>query len=129
MIQCLLVTSDPQVRDTVKVGLEQMSAFQVDVADDRWAIETARAKRYQVVVSDTTLADGTDGLEVLRGAREALPSAELLLVVRDKGHARELAKDKQELGLYAFVTFPVDALEFFRTFARLVARLSTPATA
>jgi DNA-binding NtrC family response regulator len=123
MIQCLLVAGDKPARDTIKVGLDQTGAFEVDTAEDAWAVEMAKAKQYQVVVSDTTLGDGTDGLELLRRVRGVLPSAELLMIARNKGQSRFLAQDRQALGIYAFLQFPVEKAEFFKTIARLLERV------
>jgi DNA-binding NtrC family response regulator len=123
MIRCLLVAGEKQARDAIKVGLAQTGAFEIDLAEDAWAVEMAKAKDYQVVVADTTLADGSDGLDLLRRVREVLPQAEFLLVVR-MTQGRYLARDKQELGIYAFVRFPIEALDFFRTVGRLLERLT-----
>jgi DNA-binding NtrC family response regulator len=123
MIPCLFVAGDRQVRDVVKVGLEQAGAFALDMADDAWAIEMVRARRYQVVIADSTLADGSDGLDFLTEVRNALPDAELLLVARGKAQGRLASRDKQKLGVYAAIAFPVDSLEFFRTLGRLLDRL------
>jgi DNA-binding NtrC family response regulator len=122
MIHCLLVAAEKQARDVLKVGLEQSGSFAVDTADDVWAVEMAKTKAYEVVVADTTLSDGADGLELLRKIREALPQAELLLIARNKAQSRYMTRDKQELGIYAFLHFPLETVEFFKTIARLVER-------
>jgi DNA-binding NtrC family response regulator len=124
MIPCLLVAGDRQVRDVVKVGLDQTGAFALDLAEDVWAIEMVKSRRYQVVIADSTLADGADGLDFLAEVREALPDAELLLVARGKAQGRLASRDKQKLGVYAAIAFPVDSLEFFRTLGRLLDRLN-----
>ena len=124
MHQCLLVAGEKQARDAIKVGLDQTGAFEVDVAEDAWAVEMAKAKAYQVVIADTTLADGGDGLELLRRVREVAPDAELLLIARNKAQSRYLTRDKQQLGIYAFVHFPIETLDFFRTISRLLERLA-----
>ena len=129
MIQCLLVAGDKPASDTIKVGLDQTGAFEVDTAEDQWAEEMAKAKTYQVVIADTTLADGSDGLELLRKVRTALPSAELLMIARNKGQSRYLTQDKQALGIYAFLQFPIEKVEFFKTLARLVERVGDAAPA
>lgn len=124
MIPCLLVAGDRQVRDVVKVGLDQTGAFALDLAEDVWAIEMVKSRRYQVVIADSTLADGADGLDFLTEVREALPEAELLLVARGKAGGRLASRDKQKLGVYAAIAFPVDPVEFFRTMGRLLDRLN-----
>lgn len=123
MIPCLLVTADTAVRDVLKTGLDQTGGFAVDVAEDQWAVEMARSKPYRVVIADTSLADGSDGLELLRKIREVSQDAELLYIARNRNQSRHLNRDKQALGLYGFVHVPVDPLEYFRTLARLLERL------
>lgn len=129
MIQCLVITGDPAARDVVRTGLEQTQACEVDVAEDAWALEMAETRPYRVVVADGTLADGADGLDVLKKMRERLPEAELLLITRNRNQARYLARDKQQLGLTGYVHLPVDAGEFFKTIARVLERVGvlTPA--
>ncbi len=127
MIRCLLVAGEKQARDAIKVGLDQTGAFEVETAEDSWALEMAKAKTYQVVIADTTLADGGDGLELLRRIREVAPEAELLLIARNKGQSRYLTRDKQQLGIYAFLHFPIETVEFFRTVGRLIERLTAGA--
>jgi DNA-binding response OmpR family regulator len=122
MISCLLVTADPVARDLIKVGLEQTQAFDVDVAEDTWAVEMARSKIYRVVIADAELA-AADGLEILRQIREVRGDAELLLIARNRNQTRHLMRDKQQLALYGFVHIPVDPLEFFKMTARLLERI------
>ncbi len=126
MIRCLLVTGDKSARDVIKVGLDQTSSFEVDVSEDSWAVEMAKAKHYQVVIADSTLSDGADGLDLLRQIRDVLSDAELLLVARSKTQSRYLTRDKQELGIYAFLHYPVEPLDFFKVIGRLLERLGTP---
>ena len=129
MFRCLLVAADKQARDCVKVGLEQAGAFEVDTCEDSWATEMAKAKPYELVVADATLGDGGDGVDFLRRVREILPDAELLLISRNKSESRYLVRDKQQLGIYAFVHCPIDAVEFYKTIARLMERLADPSAA
>ena len=130
MIQCLVITGDPAARDVVRTGLEETGACEVDVAEDAWAVELADARPYRIVVADGTLADGSDGLDLLRKMREKLPEAELLLITRNRNQARYLARDKQQLGLSAYIHLPVETGEFFKGLARVLERLGvlTPAT-
>ena len=125
MIRCLIVTADKTVRDTVKVGLDQTQAFEVECAEDAWALEMVRASPYQVVVADSTLGDGSDGIELLRRVRDVSADAELLLVTRSKTQNRYLTRDKQQLGIYAFLQAPIEPFEFFKVVARLLERLGT----
>ncbi|MCE9635669.1 MAG: response regulator [Planctomycetes bacterium] len=123
MIPCLLVTADTAIRDVLKVGLDQTGAFHVDVAEDQWAIEMARSKPYRVVIADTSLSDGSDGLELLRRVREVAADAELLFIARNRNQSRHLGRDKQQLGLYGFIHVPVEPIEYYRLLARLLERV------
>jgi DNA-binding NtrC family response regulator len=127
MMNCLIVSGDREARDLIKVGLEQTGVFEVETAEDGWGFEAVKTKPFRVVVVDTALADGGDGIELLRRVREAQPQSELLLVSRDKGDGRPQGRDKQAFGVYAFIPFPIDATEFFKTIARLVDRLNAGA--
>jgi DNA-binding NtrC family response regulator len=127
MIPCLLIAGDRESRDVVKVGLEQTGAFEIETAEDGWAFEMVKTKPYRVVVVDTVLADGGDGIALLRRVREALPQAELLLIARADGPVA--GKDKKEHGVYAFIPYPVVALDFFKTVARLIDRINASAVA
>jgi CheY-like chemotaxis protein len=129
VIPCLVITGDPAARDLVKTGLEQTQACEVDVAEDAWALELCETRPYRIVVADGTLGDGADGMELLRKVREKLPDAELVLVTRNRLQARYLTRDKQQVGLYGYFHLPVDALEFFKTVARLLERLGALTTA
>jgi CheY-like chemotaxis protein len=129
MIPCLLITADPAVRDTVKVGLDQLGSFEIELAEDMWAVEMVRNRPYRVVVCDATLADGSDGLEVLRRIREVSGDAELLFICRDRTLGRNLGREKQQLGLYGVLYVPVEPVEFFRTLARLMERLGASVAA
>lgn len=129
MIPCLLITADTSVRDQIKVGLDQTGAFQVDTAEDTWAVEMAKNKGYRVVIADTSLGDGADGLEILRRIREVSSDAELLFIARNRNQSRQLTRDKQQIGLYGFFHVPVDTLEFYGTLARLLDRLGASAAA
>ncbi len=129
MIQCLLVSGDTTVRDIVRVGLEQTQAFEVETAEDRWALQLCRATPYDVVVADTTLGDGSDGVELLRQVREICPGAEFMLITRSKTQSRYLSRDKQEINIASFLTVPITATEFFRSVKRLMERCGTVAEA
>ncbi len=124
MIRCLLVAADKQARDIIKVGLDQTGAFETDVGEDAWALEIAKTRRHQVVIADSTLADGGDGMEFLARIREVLPEAELLLLGRSKVQSRYVTRDKQKLGIYALVPYPIETLGFFKTIGRLIDRLT-----
>lgn len=129
MISCLLVTADPVARDLIKVGLEQTQAFEIDVAEDGWAVEMARSKVYRVAIVDAELT-AADGLEILRQLREVRGDSELLLIARNRNQTRHLLRDKHQLALYGFVYIPIDPLEFFKMTARLLERIGAlPAAA
>ena len=129
MLRCLLVTADAVVRDMVKVGLEQTQLVDVEFVEDAWALEMAKSEPFEIVIAEYSLADGSDGVELLAQIRSELPDAELLLITRTRTQSRYLAREKQTLGIYGFVHVPIDPVEFFRTIARLLDRIQTRSTA
>lgn len=122
MIPCLLVTGDRVARDIVKTGLDQAQAFDVEVHTDAWALDLAREHTLGLVIADTSLGDGSDGIAFLRSVRELQPDAELWLITRGKNQGRYLAKDKSELGITTLLNLPLDATEFFRAVKKTIER-------
>ena len=127
MLRCLLITADRAVRDAVKVGLEQTQAHEVDVVEDQWALEAVRNGGYQIVLCECTLSDGRDGVELLSEMRTQLPDAAFLLITRTRTQSRYLARERQTLGISAFVQVPIEPVEFFRAIMRVSDRLATTA--
>lgn len=127
MLRCLLITNDRSVRDTLQVGLEQTQSHTVDVVEDTWAVEAARNNPYDIVLCECTLSDGRDGVELLGELRQMMPDAALLLITRTRTQSRYLARERQSLGISAFVQVPIEPVEFFRAITRVSDRIATTA--
>ncbi len=127
MIRCLLVTGDKAVRDSVKVGLEQTQAYEVDVVENNWALDAAKNNEYAAVVCECQLSDGRDGLELLSDIRGLLPDASFLLISRTRTQSRYLSREKQTLGINGFIQIPIEPAEFFRSVIRLAEKIQAEA--
>lgn len=127
MLRCLLITNDRAVRDAIQVGLEQTQGHEVDVVEDTWAAEAARNGQYDMVLCECTLSDGRDGVELLGELRSLLPDAALLLITRTRTQSRYLARERQSLGISAFIQVPIEPVEFFRAITRVSDRVGATA--
>ncbi len=114
MMQCLLVTGDRVARDVIKTGLDQTQAVDVEIVTDGWGLEMAKERAFGLVIADTALGDGSDGIEFLRQVRALQPDAELWLITRGKNQARFFAKERAEIGISTLINMPVTAVDFFR---------------
>ena len=126
MRSCLIVTGDKPARDSIRVGFEQLQGFEIETADGEWARELVRTHVYDLVVADTRLGDGSDGLEFLREAKQELPDALVALITHGKS-GRVGSRERNGLDLAAVFRVPVTTTEFFRAVSRLLQRLGTPA--
>jgi len=126
MLSCLIVTGDKPARDAIRVGFEQLQGFEIETADGEWARELVRTHVFDVVVADTRLGDGSDGLEFLRDAKQELPDAHLALITHGKS-GRIGTRERNGLDLAAVFRIPVTTAEFFRAVSRLLERLGTAA--
>lgn len=122
-MRCLIVTPDKIARDVIKTGFEQTGKVTVETCDDSWALELLHDQTYGIVVADTELGDGTDGLGLLAAVRERCPDAELLLITRSRNESRYLSRERHTLGIYAFIQVPVEPAEFYKTLSRLFERV------
>ena len=121
-MNCLLVTPDRVARDIVRTGLEQTESIDVDVATHATAAQQCREKDYALVVADTTLAEGADGIELLAAAGRARPEAELWLLSRSRSQGRLIQRERDELGIAECVTMPTTAPAFFAHLAAFLRR-------
>ncbi len=116
----LLVESDHLIRDQVKVGLQQFPEFRVTWGESYPGINLVRMKNYNYVFLGIHSQDH-DGLRLLRHMRSFDTRTDVIVVTSQRA-ARDLAKDKSRLGIYAFLTTPIDVTDFFRLVSRLRAR-------
>ena len=128
MIRSLLITNDKSVRDVVKVGLEQTQNHEVTVVEDGWALEAVKNATYHLILCESTLSDGRDGVELLTQIRTFVPEATFMLITRTRTQSRYLARERQSLGIAAFVQIPIEPVEFFRAVGRVSERVATTAT-
>lgn len=122
MVSCLIVTGDKPARDSIRVGLEQLQSFEIETADGEWARELVRTRVFDLVVADTQLGDGSDGIEFLREAKQELPDALFALITHGKS-ARIGSREREGIDLAAVFRVPVSTTEFFRAVNRLMDRL------
>ncbi|MHC4512253.1 MAG: response regulator [Planctomycetota bacterium] len=116
----LLVESDHLIRDQVKVGLQQFPEFKVTWGESYPGINLLRMKKYSYVFLGIPSQDH-DGLRLLRHMRSFDQQTDVIVVTTQRA-ARDLAKDKSRLGIYAFLTTPIDVIDYFRLISRLKAR-------
>ena len=116
----LLVESDHLIRDQVKVGLQQFPEFKVTWGEGYPGINLMRMKSYSYVFLGIPSQDH-DGLRLLRHMRSFDQQTDVIVITTQRA-ARDLAKDKSRLGIYAFLTTPIDVTDYFRLVSRLKAR-------
>jgi DNA-binding response OmpR family regulator len=124
MIKALLIESDPKTRDIIEVGLDNFQAFEVDHAEDAWAVDMAKEKSYDLVLVNLELANHVDGMEVVRQIREADPDVEIIVVTRGKS-SRLLSKEKAVSGVFAVLPTPIEEQAFFKLIGRVRDRIET----
>jgi CheY-like chemotaxis protein len=128
MIRSLLITADKAIRDVVKIGLEQTQNHEVTVVEDNWALETVKSAGFDLVLCESTLSDGRDGVDLLTQIRTYLPEAAFMLITRTRTQSRYLARERQSLGISAFVQIPIEPVDFFRAIGRVSERVGATAT-
>jgi len=116
----LLVESDHLIRDQVKVGLQQFPEFSVTWGESYPGVNLVRMRKYSYVFLGIHTQDN-DGLRLLRHLRSFDQKTDVIVITNQKA-ARELSKDKNRLGIYAFLTTPIDVVDFFRLISRLKSR-------
>ncbi len=113
----LLVESDHLIRDQIKVGLQQFSEFSVTWGESYPGINLVRMNTFNYVFVGIHTQDH-DGLRLLRHMRSFDKRTDVIVVTSQRA-ARDLAKEKNRLGIYAFLTTPIDVTDFFRLVSRL----------
>ena len=104
-LRVLVVDDEPDVRLGLRMLAESLGADVRDAASGEQALETARAWRPHLVVSDITMGR-MSGMDLLGALREQLPGTRVILVT---GFGTiELAVSAMGLGASHFVTKPFD---------------------
>jgi DNA-binding response OmpR family regulator len=124
MIKVLLIESDPKTRDIIEVGLDNFQAFEVDNAEDSWAVEMAKENSYDLLLVDLELADHVDGMEVVRQIREADPEVEIIVITKGRS-SKLLSKEKNALNVFALLPTPIEELSFFKLIGRVRDRIES----
>ena len=101
----LLVEDKAELRAMLRKALERFGYEVEEAPDGTAAIEKARNRRYQLILSDLKLP-GHSGIDVLREAKRAEPTIPVILVTA-YGSVEEAVTAMKE-GAYDFVQKPVD---------------------
>jgi DNA-binding NtrC family response regulator len=101
----LLVEDKTELRAMLRKALERFGYAVEEAPDGTAAIEKARSRRYQLILSDLKLP-GHSGIDVLREAKRAEPTMPVILVTA-YGSVEEAVTAMKE-GAYDFVQKPVD---------------------
>jgi two-component system, NtrC family, response regulator AtoC len=119
----LVVDDDPDVRELL-VEYFQDRGFEVDAAGDGRAAQIAlqrEAARYGLILTDLHLP-GADGLAVLHAAKQANPSAYIVIIT---GYASlDTAIKAVRLGAYDYLTKPFSVGQIDVIVERLTDRLT-----
>src|SRR5947207_9730593 len=115
----LVVDDERSMREVLAIALRQ-AGYDVTVAEDGdAAVEQLRKERFDLVVTDLRMRD-TDGLAVLKAARERAP--ETVVVVVTAYASTETAVEAMKLGAYDYVTKPFKLDEIRVTIANALER-------
>jgi DNA-binding NtrC family response regulator len=101
----LLVEDKTELRAMLRKALERFGYSVEEAPDGTAAIEKARNRRYQLILSDLKLP-GHSGIDVLREAKRAEPTVPVILVTA-YGSVEEAVTAMKE-GAYDFIQKPVD---------------------
>jgi len=115
----LVVDDERSMRELLSITLRQ-AGYDVTLADGgAAAIERLRGERFDLVVTDLRMHE-TDGMAVLRAARELAPDT--IVVVVTAYASTETAVEAMKLGAYDYVTKPFKLDEIRVTLANALER-------
>jgi two-component system response regulator PilR (NtrC family) len=115
----LVVDDEPSMRELLSITLNR-AGYAVTVADGgEPAIERLRQETFDLVVTDLRMRE-TDGMAVLRAARELAPDT--VVVVVTAYASTETAVEAMKLGAYDYVTKPFKLDEIRVTLANALER-------
>ncbi|MBM4019391.1 MAG: sigma-54-dependent Fis family transcriptional regulator [Planctomycetes bacterium] len=104
----LIVDDDRPQADAVAEALQRAGCSCVVVTEPRRALQVLEDDNFDLVVTDLVMHD-VDGMEILRAARRADPSAEVILIT---GHGTiETAVQAMREGAYDYITKPLNVSE------------------
>jgi two-component system, NtrC family, response regulator HydG len=107
-VQVLIVDDESAHADAVSDSLERAGFECTIAADGEEALRRIESEQFDVVLTDLMMGR-TDGLEVLRKAKQELPEAEVIVVT---GHGTiKTAVTAMQQGAYTYLTKPLDINE------------------
>jgi len=101
----LVVDDEVNIREAIAKILAKQGHDVTMASDGTGALATLREGAFEVVITDLKMA-GADGMAVLRAAKEADPSVEVILMTAYG--TVESAVEAMKLGAYDYLTKPVD---------------------
>ncbi len=102
----LVVDDEVNIREAIAKILTKQGHEVAIASDGTAALAALRDRPFQVVITDLKMA-GADGMAVLRAAKEADPSIEVILMTAYG--TVESAVEAMKLGAYDYLTKPVDS--------------------
>jgi DNA-binding NtrC family response regulator len=102
----LVVDDEVNIREAIAKILTKQGHEAAIASDGTAALAALRDRPFQVVITDLKMA-GADGMAVLRAAKEADPSIEVILMTAYG--TVESAVEAMKLGAYDYLTKPVDS--------------------
>lgn len=127
MPRILFVDDEPTIRLAISAYLAPPD-YEVDVAGDlASATELLRTREYAAVITDLRLSGGgpTEGLEVIRVARQRFPDAKAVLLTGYGSPAVE--EEARTLGIDRYLEKPVPLPELERVLRELLGLSALPA--
>ena len=122
MLRVLLIENDKKIRDIIKVGLDNFQEFEVDFAEDGWAVSMAEAKSYDLIIADLRLGDRVDGMALIKEIRQFDAESEVLLLSHGRS-SRLLTKEKALTGIMGIIPLPIEEVSFYKTLSRVRDRI------
>ena len=122
MLRVLLIEHDKPTRDIIKTGLDSFQEFEVDFAEDAWAVNMAKAKSYDLIIANLKLGNHVDGMALVKEIREFEKEAEILLLTHGRS-SKLLSKEKSLTNITGLIPLPIDEVSFYKTIARVRDRI------
>ena len=121
-MRVLIVERDHNVRDRIKVALQQFEGTAVDTAEDSWALELAKENQYDLLIITDRLQNPGDGIELLKELRAGGLAAPAMLLSRDRG---DVSISRELPNVTAVLTVPPDTVEIFKAIVNVQQRMSS----
>jgi CheY-like chemotaxis protein len=122
MIRILVVEDHPLVRDFFLDTLRDVGGYEVDLAEDRRAVQMAAEKDYDLFIVDVYLYTGDldpVGLSIIREIQQNRPESRFI-VMSGKSLAGIVEKAVFELGVTDFLAKPVTVRDLLRKVSKVL---------